>query len=129
MVLNNLMKTRQHAYQVMQDRVAKLETKGSADQIRDFFVEQQIGGSVGNRNFCPVANYLRTEVEAETGYPAVAISVDPKDIELGGMGEILGVSTPETIAAFIAIFDDENYEELIRSRLSYRGGETIEMIE
>lgn len=102
------------ARQIMEDRVAKLEAFGSADQLRDFFVAQEIVGDQGLRTSCPVANYLRQEIETEIGpgYDAGAVSVGGDGIWLRGTDPD-PLSCPPVILHFIVAFDSARYPELV----------------
>ena len=105
-----------HAREVLVDRVAKLEAFGSADQIRDYFVQEQVVGQPCKRNACVVARYLAREIEAELGGRWVT-SVDGALISLSQSQDDLyavggATSTPPAILELIKNFDGRRYPEL-----------------
>lgn len=85
----------------VRDHLAKLETHGSAEQIRGFFQAEKIQGIRGRSLACPVHNYLTRE-----GCPDIAVATMRTEVPEGW------VLNPPAVSAFITAFDDGRYPEL-----------------
>ena len=112
---------RARAREVITNRVDKLEAFGSADQIRDYFVQERIFGMRCKRNSCVVARYLSREIEAELGGRWVT-SVDGAQIGLDsdedGFCSLWEKRTPRPLAALASAAAIEPAKETIRFSIS-----------
>lgn len=88
------------------EKLAKLETHGSADQIRSFFQAEEITGLRGSATSCPVANYLMREV----GYEYITVGRGTTSVIIPGCSR--QVAHPPAVDSFIDRFDSGQFLEL-----------------
>lgn len=100
------MLTHDKTHQPVIEALDKLAALGSADQIRDFFFQEQIYGCCGSRD-CPVSNYLFKE----TGH---RYEVGSKELYAHN-DNTTSVRHPHVVAQFVSRFDAGRYEELRRA--------------
>lgn len=90
-------------------QLEKLGALGTAEQIRDYFVQEQILGVCRNGQKCPVHNYLQRELS----FPElpIGVGIERTQIGLDPLGTI-SVHNPGPVTSFIVNFDEGNYLEL-----------------
>ena len=89
----------------------KLGALGTPEQIRDYFVQEQITGNPRNGYLCPVHTYLMRELDAvpfhmvSVGTSQVAIGLDPLMVAI--------VKQPHPVTQLIDLFNNGAYDELL----------------
>lgn len=89
--------------------VAKLTTKGSADQIAAFFEAEKVTGTPCASFDCPVATYIRGQTGAEIRATPTSIQAAWSRTGTGNHVELNGVGP---VAEFMSRFDAGDYPEL-----------------
>jgi hypothetical protein len=104
---------------VVEDRVQKLITEGTADAIALKFIELGIKAVCGNPQRCAIAVYLNRELTIELGadhgfYVSVPGGYEMTDIELRDGEAQLELTTFSVgvLGRFAEKFDDGHYREL-----------------
>lgn len=105
---------------VVEDRVQKLITEGTADAIALKFTDLGIRGACGNPRTCAIAVYLERELDAELGpghgtYVEVPGGYEMTDIELRDTEQprLERIKfTAGVLGQFTEKFDDGRYREL-----------------
>lgn len=105
------------ARELIEERLDKLAALGSSDQIRDFFVAEQLTGYQASGESCVVALYLQRELIAEqVSWGYVGVAAGGVTVRPGGSDYSTKIEVPPTVSRMIRRFDHGRYPELVRQR-------------